>query len=76
MTLLLLPLLTTVWAAQVDMSPVSSCPPPPLVPTPPYPRQVPRPMSVLPLDQQIGQGRIVGGEEATDGEFPFQVGQE
>merc|ERR1712071_556690 len=50
MTFLLLPLLTTVWAAQV-----------------------PRPMSVLPLDQQIGQGRIVGGEEAGDGEFPFQV---
>jgi len=26
-----------------------------------------------PLEQQIGIGRIVGGEEASDGEFPFQV---
>jgi len=27
----------------------------------------------LPLDQQVGIGRIVGGQEAEDGQFPFQV---
>lgn len=31
------------------------------------------PMSVLPLKDQVGVGRIVGGEEAADGEFPHQV---
>merc|ERR1712133_245961 len=32
-----------------------------------------QPIPALPLSQQRGQGRIVGGEEANDGEFPFQV---
>ena len=32
-----------------------------------------KPIPALPLDQQRGQGRIVGGEVANDGEFPFQV---
>merc|ERR1712029_371691 len=32
-----------------------------------------KPIPALPLDQQVGIGRIVGGEEAQDGEFPFQV---
>jgi len=32
-----------------------------------------QPIPALPLSQQRGQGRIVGGEEASDGEFPFQV---
>jgi hypothetical protein len=35
--------------------------------------QLPRALPALPLEQQIGRGRIVGGEEAVDGEFPFQV---
>jgi len=35
--------------------------------------QVPRPLPALPLAAQKGQGRIVGGEVAEDGEFPFQV---
>merc|ERR1712018_951278 len=32
-----------------------------------------QPIPALPLAQQRGQGRIVGGEVANDGEFPFQV---
>ena len=32
-----------------------------------------QPIPALPLSQQRGQGRIVGGEEASDGEFPFQA---
>merc|ERR1712227_456443 len=32
-----------------------------------------QPIPALPLSQQRGQGRIVGGEEASDEEFPFQV---
>merc|ERR1712112_587539 len=32
-----------------------------------------KPIPALPLSQQRGQGRIVGGEEDSDGEFPFQV---
>jgi len=32
-----------------------------------------QPIPALPLDLQRGQGRIVGGEVANDGEFPFQV---
>merc|ERR1712142_1438383 len=32
-----------------------------------------KPIPALPLAQQRGQGRIVGGEVANDGEFPFQV---
>jgi len=31
------------------------------------------PIPALPLEQQVGIGRIVGGTEAADGEFPFQV---
>lgn len=31
------------------------------------------PIPAMPLDQQVGIGRIVGGTEAEDGEFPFQV---
>merc|ERR1712002_1413592 len=32
-----------------------------------------QPLPGLPLPDQVGIGRIVGGEEAADGEFPFQV---
>merc|ERR1711931_613067 len=32
-----------------------------------------KPIPAMPLEQQVGIGRIVGGEEAQDGEFPFQV---
>jgi len=32
-----------------------------------------KPIPALPLALQRGQGRIVGGEVANDGEFPFQV---
>merc|ERR1712168_661199 len=32
-----------------------------------------QPIPALPLSQQRGQGRIVGGDVANDGEFPFQV---
>merc|ERR1712172_100957 len=32
-----------------------------------------QPIPALPLAAQRGQGRIVGGEVANDGEFPFQV---
>jgi len=32
-----------------------------------------KPIPALPLAHQRGQGRIVGGEVANDGEFPFQV---
>jgi len=32
-----------------------------------------KPIPALPLSQQTGIGRIVGGELAADGEFPFQV---
>merc|ERR1711931_458866 len=32
-----------------------------------------KPIPAMPLEQQVGIGRIVGGEEASDGEFPFQV---
>jgi len=35
--------------------------------------QANQPIPALPLEQQVGIGRIVGGEEASDGEFPFQV---
>jgi len=35
--------------------------------------QLPRPLPALPVDKQRGRGGIVGGEVATDGEFPFQV---
>lgn len=31
------------------------------------------PAQVLPLAKQVGVGRIVGGEDAADGEFPHQV---
>merc|ERR1711931_556155 len=32
-----------------------------------------KPIPAMPLEQQVGIERIVGGEEAQDGEFPFQV---
>ena len=32
-----------------------------------------QPIPALPLALQRGQGRIVGGDVANDGEFPFQV---
>ena len=30
-------------------------------------------MSEMPGKDQVGVGRIIGGEEAADGEFPYQV---
>ena len=32
-----------------------------------------QPIPGLPLQDQVGVGRIVGGEEAVDGEFPWMV---